>query len=250
MVAQVQAICAQLADAKVHPDQYRALLADVTISSTPDEWMSLVPQGNLVQFPREVERKLGEVSATIGQFESVMKGSTSVGLAPGARVPNVRLCTPSPAGFLCLIQQLSAQAMKRRVHELTLVGALSTSALEAIAADVPDISAAPVLEVTGLWLQGAAVTDGRLAPVQSALTPALNAVSLHVAFIPLPLPPATGSVVGGAFMAVGKARTLPVPVYSDMSRETHVATVAVLAEDGTDTTALVLAGTALILHNY
>ncbi|KNE55585.1 hypothetical protein AMAG_01476 [Allomyces macrogynus ATCC 38327] len=251
MVSQVQAICAQLAEAKAHPDQHRDLLADVTISSTPDEWMSLVPQGNLVQFPREVEKKLGEVAATIGQFESVMKGSTLVGLAPGARVPNVRLCTSSPAGFLCLIQQLCAQAMKRRVHELTLVGALSTSALDAIAADVPDIAAAPVLEVTGLWLQGAVVTDGRLAPVQSALTPALNAASLQATFIPLPSQPVSGpGVAGGASMAVGKARMLPVPVYSDVSRETHVATVAVLVEDGTDTTALVLAGTALILHNY
>ncbi|KAI9183234.1 hypothetical protein H9P43_004151 [Blastocladiella emersonii ATCC 22665] len=232
MLAAVDAIQRRLALLKSSsPDADPALAEAITMSTTPEDWQSLVPQPNLMAYPRDLGKSLDSVAALQDACEKL-----GPALAPGTRLGDVTFAMPSPAGFLCVFQQLAAAALKVPIHSLVLVGWVSAQGPPGLAG--AGVSEAPVIVVKDLWLQGAVVESGRLVPVPSPSTPSAMLVTVYLSYVP-------AAALGTGTKAT---RTLTLPVYSEVSRETQVACVAMLMEDAAHVPTLTLAGAALLTH--
>jgi hypothetical protein len=233
----------------------------ISLSSTPESWMSMIPQPNLQLFVKELEKKIGEIVA-LSTNCAVLDPSSFLMASP---LEVTFSCLPSPAGFFCVLQQIAALEFaniaknsnkKLNVHDFHLIGSFSLDLLGKVTSDPPIISA------RRLYLQGGHLEgNSRLFPVSGATEPSICPVSIHLAFIPKEnLPPSplktdsqsgpdSGSLKATPLEAAKGLFCLPVPIYVDASRESIVTTVEIILEDPKDAVALTLAGITFLVYS-
>ncbi|ORZ34798.1 dynein heavy chain, N-terminal region 2-domain-containing protein [Catenaria anguillulae PL171] len=225
-------------------------LADaITLSVTPEDWLSLLPLPNLAQWPKALDRKLAQIHAMVDMCESAGPVLSKAAIIGDPKHALATLAMPSPAAFLTVFQHAVANAIHYPIHTLVLVGWFSSAIPATLSSDEAPadvIASAPVLAVGGLWLQGAQIETGQLVPVTSAAAPSMTAVPvLKLSWLPLATSVAKDAKSG---KRNGNGGYLQVPVYSEVSRETQLALVNVVVEDISAIETLALAGTALFTH--